>query len=44
VDSYNDNNRFGAYVQLSLDFTYDVEELEQPTEYTPPPAHDEEID
>jgi hypothetical protein len=27
VDSYNDNNQFSDVIQLSLDFTYDVEEM-----------------
>jgi hypothetical protein len=35
VDSYNDNNPFGAYHQLPLDFTDDVAERQQPTKYVP---------
>ena len=37
VESYNDNNRYGAYCQLILDFTDDVAEREQPTEYSANP-------
>lgn len=33
VDSFNENNRFGATYQLTLDFSEDVAELEQPTKY-----------
>lgn len=35
IDSFNENNRFGATYQLSLDFTEDIAELEQPTTYQP---------
>ncbi|MGA2060991.1 MAG: hypothetical protein ABSG67_10955 [Thermoguttaceae bacterium] len=35
VDSYNDNNQFGAHYQLMLNFTDDVAEREQPTTYRP---------
>lgn len=35
VDSYNDNNGFGAYFQLELDFTEDAAERLQPTKYQP---------
>jgi hypothetical protein len=35
VDSYNDNNPFGATIQLSLNFEKDMEELEHDTEYRP---------
>ena len=33
VDSYNDNNEHGKYVELSLNFTEDLLESEQPTVY-----------
>lgn len=32
-DSYNDNNRHGAQIQVSFDFTEDLAELEHPTDY-----------
>lgn len=35
VDSFNDNNSFGAKFQLVLDFRDDVAEGEQPTTYQP---------
>jgi hypothetical protein len=50
VDSYNQNNENGGYIQLSLNFTYDVEELELAAasprtfssapepQYVPPPS------
>ena len=34
VDSYNDNNKEGKCVQMIWDFTDDLAELEQPSEYT----------
>ena len=34
-DSYNDNNAFGATLQLSFDFTRDLDDLEHDTEYDP---------
>lgn len=37
VDSYNENNADGGYYQLLLDFTEDIAELEQPTQYKPKP-------
>lgn len=37
VDSYNENNGHGALFQLVLDFTEDIAELEQPTQYIPKP-------
>lgn len=37
VDSYNEYNSHGGYYQLLLDFTDDVAELEQPTQYKPKP-------
>ena len=33
VDSYNDNNSHRAYVEMSFDFTDDLLELDQPSEY-----------
>lgn len=35
-DSYNDNNSYGATIQLSFDFTKDIEDSEHDTEYNPP--------
>ena len=35
VDSFNDNNIYGAKYQLTLDFGPDVDEREQPTDYRP---------
>lgn len=35
VDSFNDNNTYGAKYQLTLDFGQDVAEREQPTDYRP---------
>jgi hypothetical protein len=35
VDSYNDNNAYGACFQLELDFTEDAAERLQPTKYQP---------
>ena len=35
VSSFNDNNTNNAKYQLSLNFTEDIAELEQPIEYTP---------
>jgi hypothetical protein len=36
LDSYNDNNLHGAQIQMSFNFTEDLEELAMPQEY---PAH-----
>lgn len=33
VDSYNDNNRHGEFIEMSFDFTEDLAELEQPVDY-----------
>ena len=33
VDSYNDNNKHGKYVEVSFNFAEDMEESEQPTSY-----------
>lgn len=35
VDSFNDNNTFGAHFQLELDFTDDAAERLQPVKYQP---------
>lgn len=32
-DSYNENNKHGAQIQLSFDFTEDLAEMEHPTSY-----------
>jgi len=44
VDSYNDNNPYGATIQMSFNFEDDIAELEQSTEYKPvrPPDDDED--
>lgn len=33
VDSFNDNNKSGAHIQMSFDYTEDLIELENPTDY-----------
>ena len=33
VDSYNDNNQHGKYIEICFDFRDDLEEAEQPTVY-----------
>jgi hypothetical protein len=33
VDSYNDNNKHGKYVEVSFNFAEDMEEADQPTVY-----------
>jgi hypothetical protein len=33
VDSYNDNNRHGKYVEISFNFADDMDEADQPTVY-----------
>jgi hypothetical protein len=33
VDSYNDNNKDGKYIELSFNFGDDLAEAEQPTSY-----------
>ena len=35
VDSFNDNNSLGEPIQMVFDFTEDLEELRQPSEYPP---------
>lgn len=37
VDSFNENNQFGAQLLLNFDLTKDVIEGEMDTEYNPPP-------
>ncbi len=41
VDSYNDNNKFGAQVQMSFDFEPDIAELNESTEYPGLPSNPE---
>ena len=41
-DSYNDNNVYGAHIQLSFDYEPDLKELEQASEYKQPDFDDEE--
>jgi hypothetical protein len=33
VDSYNDNNKHGKYIEIYFNFIPDLEEAEQPTVY-----------
>ena len=42
-DSYNDNNSFGATLQMSFNFEQDLADLEHNTEYNPqrPPEEEE---
>jgi hypothetical protein len=40
-DSYNENNTYGATIQLSFDYTQDLLEMEQGSEYNPPMDDDE---
>lgn len=35
-DSYNDNNKYGAQIQLSFNYEEDLHELEHDAEYEPP--------
>lgn len=44
VNSYNDNNKHGAVLQLNLNLTYDVEEALQDTDYRPPMLDDDPED
>ncbi len=37
VDSYNENNKHGAHIQMHFNFEADLIELEHDTEYNPPP-------
>jgi hypothetical protein len=42
-DSYNENNKWGATLQLSFNFEKDLADLEHDTEYNPqPPPEDED--
>lgn len=43
-DSYNDNNSYGATIQLSFDFTKDLADAEHGTEYDPPPPPEDQDD
>jgi hypothetical protein len=42
MDSYNDNNKWGAVIQMSFNFDEDLAEMQQPAEYpeSPPPDDD----
>ncbi len=42
LDSYNDNNEFGAFIQASFNFDKDLKELSQDTEYNPDPSGESE--
>ena len=42
ADSYNDNNKFGAQIQLSLNFEPDIADLSQADEYKPPELDEDE--
>lgn len=44
AESYSDNNKHGASIQLSFNFEPDLIELEQDTEYNPPPLEDQDDD
>ncbi len=33
VDSYNENNPHGAYIEMTFDMTEDMSEMDQPLEY-----------
>ena len=33
LDSYNDNNPHGAQIQMTFNFTEDLQELDMPSEY-----------
>jgi hypothetical protein len=44
MDSYNDNNRFGAHLEMSFNFDEDLAELEQPAEYPEEPPEENEED
>lgn len=41
LDSYNENNIHGGQVQLDFDFTCDLEEMDQPTDYPDSPSEEE---
>jgi hypothetical protein len=41
-DSYNENNAYGAEIQLSFNYETDLEDLEHDTEYKPEPLDEEE--
>jgi hypothetical protein len=42
MDSYNDNNKYGAHIQVSFNFDACLEELEQPGDYPQGPPEEEE--
>jgi hypothetical protein len=42
MDSYNDNNRYGAEIQMSFNFDEDLAELAQPAEYPEAPPEEKE--
>ncbi len=44
TDSYNDNNPYGANLQLSFNYEADLEELEHGGEYNPDPLADDDDD
>jgi hypothetical protein len=44
LDSYNDNNGYGAELQMSFNFDEDLAELEHPTDYPEAPEEDSEAD
>jgi len=39
-DSYNDNNQYGAYIEMSFNFDEDLAELAQPSEYPDAPPEE----
>jgi hypothetical protein len=43
-DSYNDNNKYGAQIQLSFDYTADLLEMEHASEYDPELPPDDDYD
>ncbi|WP_417374585.1 hypothetical protein [Gimesia maris] len=43
-ESYNDNNPYGAFIQMSFDFDKDIEEFKHSTEYAPPAIDDINFD
>jgi len=43
MDSYNDNNMYGARLDMSFNFDEDLAELEHPAEYPDSPPEDEQV-
>jgi hypothetical protein len=41
MDSYNDNNKYGAHIEMSFNFDEDLKELQQPPEYPEAPPEDD---